>query len=177
MKEWKSAHPRLSGWIRSCLGEPPVYTTDTRVPIPPRVMPSPAMGLNLGGGGVGFLPTTHANANAKQMRSRSSRAAQLLTRDCLHAQTAVHHAGNLRTWWTTIIWITRKPEDPQIEPHAEIMMAHMRRVWNLWFIYVGWTYLVDACIDEIVSMPILLLFVLNKKDFLDYQKPFQFKDP
>ena len=65
-----------------------------------------------------FLPT----ANAKQMRSRSLRAARLLMRDGLHAQTAVL-AGNLRTWRTTIILITGSPEDPQIEPHAEIKIA------------------------------------------------------
>ena len=55
-------------------------------------------------------------------RSRSSGAARLLTRVYLHAQTAVH-AGNLRTWRTTIILITGKPEDPQIEPYAVIKMV------------------------------------------------------
>ena len=55
------------------------------------VMALSPMGPNLGV--FWFLLTTHAKANAKQMRSRSSRAARLLTRDCLHAQTAVH-AGN-----------------------------------------------------------------------------------
>ena len=75
------------------------------------------MGLNLGV--FGFLPTTHTEANTKQMRSQTLHAAQLLTRDCLHTQTAVH-AGNLRT---TIILITKKPEDLQIEPHFWIKIA------------------------------------------------------
>ena len=60
---------------------------DSRTPIPPRVMASSAMGLNLGV--FGFLPTTHAKANAKQMRSQSLRAARLLVCDCFHAQPAV----------------------------------------------------------------------------------------
>ena len=59
----------------------------------------------------GSLPTTHAKANAKQMRSRSSRAERLLTLDCLHVQFAVH-AGNLRTQRTTVILITGKTQRP-----------------------------------------------------------------
>ena len=74
--------------------EPQIYPRDPRLPIPSRVMASSAMGLNLGV--FGFLPTTHAKTNAKQMRSRSSRAVRRFTRVCLHAQTAVH-AGNIRT--------------------------------------------------------------------------------
>ena len=71
-----------------------------------------------------FLLTTHTKANVKQMHSRSSRAARLSTRDCLHlhAQTAVH-ARNLCTWQTMIILITGKPKDPQIEPYAGIKMV------------------------------------------------------
>ena len=71
-----------------------IYTTDTRLSIPPHVMASLAMRLNLGV--FRFLPTTHAKANTKQMRSHSSCPTQLLMRDCLHTQTAVH-AGNSRT--------------------------------------------------------------------------------
>ena len=67
---------------------PQIYTRDTRLPIPPPVMASSAMGPNLRV--FGFLPITHAKANAKQMRSRSSRAARILMRDCLHAHTVVH---------------------------------------------------------------------------------------
>ena len=48
-------------------------------------------------GGLWFLPATHVKAIAKQMRSRSLRAARLLACDCFHAQPAVH-AINLRTW-------------------------------------------------------------------------------
>ena len=76
---------------------------------PGHVMASSAMRLNLGV--FGFLPTTHAKANAKQMRSRSSRAARLSACDCFHAQPAVH-AINLRTWRTTIIFITGKTRRP-----------------------------------------------------------------
>ena len=42
----------------------------------------------------------------------------------LHAQTAVH-VSNIRTWRTTIILITEKPEDPQFEPHAGIKMVEV----------------------------------------------------
>ena len=90
----------------------PIYTRDTRFPIPPRVMASSAMGLNLGDSG--FLPTIHAKANAKQIRSRSSRA----TRDCLHAQTAEYDYR--KTWrppnWAPLRW---------------------HRFWYLWCIFVG----------------------------------------
>ena len=54
-----------------------------------------------------LLPTTHAKVNAKQMRSRSLRAARLLACYYFHAQPAVH-AINLRNWRTTIIFITGK---------------------------------------------------------------------
>ena len=47
-------------------------TRDTRLPIPPRVMALSAMGLNLGV--FGFLLTTHAKTNAKQMRPHSFNA-------------------------------------------------------------------------------------------------------
>ena len=65
---------------------PQMYTRDTRLTIPPHVMASSAMGLSLGV--FGFLRT--AKANAKQMRSRSSLTARLLTCECLHTQTAKH---------------------------------------------------------------------------------------
>ena len=94
-----------------------IYTRDTRLPIPLRVMASSAMGLNLGSSC--FLPTTQAKAYAKQMRSRFSRAAQHFTCVC----PAVH-AGNTCTWRTTIILITGKTWRPQIKPHARIKMVH-----------------------------------------------------
>ena len=59
--------------------EAQIYTRNTRLPIPPHVLASSAMGLNLGV--FGFLPTAHAKANAKQMRSRSLCALWLLMRD------------------------------------------------------------------------------------------------
>ena len=106
---------------------PQIHTKDTRLSMPPRVMASSAMDLILGV--LRFLPTTPAKASAKQMRSRSSCPAQLLTPDCLHAQTAVDTA-NLRTWRTTFIfdeprlfWLRKKPKDPQIEPHGGIKIV------------------------------------------------------
>ena len=77
--------------VKTSVPYPQIYTRDTRRPILSCVIASLVMGLNLGV--FGFLLTTHAEATAKQMRSRSSRTVRLLTRDCLHAQTAVH-AGN-----------------------------------------------------------------------------------
>ena len=47
----------------------------------------------------------------KQMRSRSLCAVQHFTHAWLHAQTAVH-AGNIRTWRTTIILTTGKTRRP-----------------------------------------------------------------
>ena len=80
------------------------------------------MGLKLGV--FGFVPITHAKTYVKQMRPLSSRAVRLFTRVYLHAQTAVD-AGDIRTWWTTVILITGKLEDPQFEPHAGIKMAQV----------------------------------------------------
>ena len=82
----------------------------------PRVMASSAMGV------FGFLPTTHAKANVKQVRSQSSRPARLLACDCFYAQPAVH-AINLRTLRTTIIFTTGKTRRPQFEPHARIKVT------------------------------------------------------
>ena len=70
---------------------------------------STMLGLNLGV--FRFLPTTLAKVNAKQIRSRSVCAAQHFMHVCLHAQTAVH-AGNIRTWRTTISLITGKTRRP-----------------------------------------------------------------
>ena len=56
------------------------------------------------------------------MRPRSLSAVRHFTPVYLHAKTAVD-ADDLRTWWTTVILITEKPEDPQFEPHAGIKMA------------------------------------------------------
>ena len=99
---------------------PQIYTTDTRLPKPLYVMVSSTMGLNLGV--FGFLPTTHAKINAQQMRSLSSRAVQRFDQVCLHTRIVVH-AGNIRTWQTTVILITRKTRRPQNSTHAGIKMA------------------------------------------------------
>ena len=42
----------------------------------------------------------------------------------LHAQTTVD-AGDMRTQQATVILITRKPEDPQFEPHVRINMVQV----------------------------------------------------
>ena len=77
-------------------------------------------------GVFGFLPTTHARANAKQMRSRSLRASWRFMHVYLHVQIAVH-AGNIRTDEIPFFDYGKKPEDPQFEPHhaAEIKMAQV----------------------------------------------------
>ena len=56
--------------------------------IPPRIMASSAIGVQLGV--FGFLPTTHAKTNAKQMRrTQSLHAMRHFTYVYLHAQTTV----------------------------------------------------------------------------------------
>ena len=56
------------------------------------------------------------------MRPRSSRVVQHFPCFYHHAQTAVD-AGDIRTWRTTVILVTGKPEDPQFELHAIIKMG------------------------------------------------------
>ena len=107
-----------------------IYTRDPRPPIPPCIMVSPAMGLNLGV--FGFLLTTRSKTNAKQMHSLSLHATWLFTCDCLHAQTTVH-AINIRTWRTTIILIMGKPDNPQFAPHGRIKLAQV--LGSLVYIY------------------------------------------
>ena len=83
-----------------------IYTRDPR-PIPPCVMASSAMELNLGV--FGFLPPTHAKVNANDKRVYDP-----LALVCLHAQIAVQ-----------LFWLWEKPKDPQIQPHARIKMAQV----------------------------------------------------
>ena len=90
-----------------CLSYP--YMVDPRPLIPPRVVTSSAMGLELGV--FGFLPTTYVKTNATQMRPRSLRAVRRFTRVYLHAQTAVD-AGDIRTWQTMVILISGKTWRP-----------------------------------------------------------------
>ena len=77
----------------------------------PHVMASSAKGLKLGI--FGFLPTTHAKTNTKQMRPRSSHTVRCFTHVYLHAQTAVDE-GDIRTRWTTVILIAGKTWRPPI---------------------------------------------------------------
>ena len=69
------------------------------------------MGVNLGV--FGFLPTTHAKTNAKQMRPQSLRTVRRLTHVYLLTQIAVD-AGDIRTQQTTVIMITGKTRRPPI---------------------------------------------------------------
>ena len=91
---------------------------------PPTLDTTPGNGVVSHGtqiGVFGFLSTTHA----KQMHPRSLHAVWRFTHVYLHAQTAVN-AGDKRTWWTTVILITRKTQrPPRFEPHARIKMAHV----------------------------------------------------
>ena len=70
-------------------------------------MASSAMGLKFGV--FGFLQTTHA----KTMRPQSSHAVQHFTRVYLHARTAIN-TGDIRTWRTTIVLITKNTQRPPI---------------------------------------------------------------
>ena len=90
-----------------------------KLPIPPHVMASSAMGLNLGVFGV-FADHTHTQRNTKQMHSRSCRGAFYLSSRS-NCKTCIV----IYTWRTTVILITGKPEDPQIQPHAGIKMAQV----------------------------------------------------
>ena len=91
----------------------------TRLPIPPRVMASSAMGAQ--SGVFGFSPITHVKANAKQMRSRS-----LCTRQ-LFAIVFTLRPHDMHVTYTPdgprLFWLREKPEDPHTEPHAGIKMA------------------------------------------------------
>ena len=98
---------------------PQIYTRDTRLAIPPHVMASSVMGLNLGV--FGLLPTTDAKANAKQMCLKSLCAVQ---HRCLHVHTAVH-ACNTRTWRTTF-WLWKNPKTPKLSP---MQGSRWRRFW------------------------------------------------
>ena len=158
-KQWPIKCPfkiflRILKAIHNC--KPQIYTRDTRLPIPHVKWRRQPWGSIWGSSG--FFPTTHAKANAKQMCSRSSCA------DCLHAQTTVH-AGNLRTWWTTIILITGKTRRPQIESHAGIKMA--QGLVSLVYICAVSLYVAFICsqwkLPNIPSSLIQLLYHVWKK--------------
>ena len=92
---------------------------DTRLPIPPRVMSS-AMGPNLGV--FGFLPTIQAKAKAKQMHSRSLRAARFLVG--LFSRSARSTCNQLTHLMNhDYFYYGGKREDPQTESHTGIKMA------------------------------------------------------
>ena len=80
-----------------------LFTRDTRLSIIITYYTAPCNGVVSHGasiwGSSGFC------------RRHTRRAAGILTRGCLHAQTAAH-AGNQRTWRTTIILIKEKPRRP-----------------------------------------------------------------
>ena len=99
-------------WLNECLWNPQIYKGDLRPCIPPRVMALSAMGLKLRA--FGFLPTTHAKTNAKQMHPQSWCTVQCFMCVYLHAQTIVD-AGDICmicTWLTVVILITGKTRRP-----------------------------------------------------------------
>ena len=74
------------------------------------------------------------------MRSRPLRAVQHFTHVYLDAQTAVD-AGDIRTWQTTVILITGKPEDPQFKPHAWIKMVQvLGSPLYIYGLFASWNY-------------------------------------
>ena len=95
-------------------------------------MASSAMGLKLGV--FGFLPTTHAKTNAKQMRERSSRAVRRFTRVYLHA------ADRSRCRWHTHLTNHgyfdngKNPKTPNLSPMPGLKW---RRFWDLLCISVA----------------------------------------
>ena len=114
--------------------QPQINTRDTRLPIPPRVMVSSAMGLNLEV--FGYLPTTHTKANSKQ-NALTIFACCMAFNDCLHAQTAVH-AGNAPDE-QRLFWLRENLKTPKLS-----LMPGSRwcRVWYLWCISVNKTDMV-----------------------------------
>ena len=86
----------------------------------PCVMALSAMGLKLGI--FRLSPTTHAKTKAKQMPSWSLRTLRGFTCVDLHTQTA-EDASDIRTWWTTVIFITEKTWRPPIWTPYRIKMA------------------------------------------------------
>ena len=84
-----------------------IYKGDPRSRIPPLVMALSAMGLKLVV--FGFLPTTHAKTEAKQMCSLNLCApcSVLCMLNYLHAQTVVD-VGDIYNRGTTVILITGK---------------------------------------------------------------------
>ena len=109
--------------IELTVAVPQIYKGDPSPHIPPCVMASSAMGLKLGV--FGFLLTTHAKTNTKQICSWSSRVMWHFTHIYLHSQTAVD-AGDYAPDKSWLFWLQENPEDPQFEPHAGIKMAHPR---------------------------------------------------
>ena len=97
--------------------------------IPPHVLASSAMELNLGV--FKFLPTMHAKPSAKAMHPWSLRGAHF-TR-ILSSHSDCSRCSDIGTWWTAVILITRKPEDPQLVPHAGIKIAQV--LGSLVYIY------------------------------------------
>ena len=75
-------------------------------------------------GVFGFLPTTHKSKRKTNAFMMFARRASFYARLSSSTPYAVH-AGNTRTWRSTIILITGKPKDPQIEPHAWIKIAQV----------------------------------------------------
>ena len=79
-------------------------------------MASSAMGSNWGSSG--FLPTTHKKQTQIKRIHDLRTPCGVFMHDYLHAQTTVDVQ-------TTVILITRNPEDSQFEPHAGIKLAQV----------------------------------------------------
>ena len=89
------------------------------------VMPRQPWG-SIWGSYFGCSLTTHTKTNAKPMSSQSSCTIQHFM--CVLSSSSDRCRFNdICTWWTALIWLWEKPEDPLIESHAGIKMAQVLR--------------------------------------------------
>ena len=107
--------------------KPQLYTGDPRTPIPSSVLIASSIWEPLG-----FCRPHTQKINAKQMRSRSSRALRRFARVYFHVQSRYMQATYApdEPWQ---FWLGDKPEDSVIHPHSRINMA---QVWDIRCIYV-----------------------------------------
>ena len=110
---------------------PLIYTRDTRLLIPPRVMAWSAMGLNLGD--FRFLPTTQKQTQNRCVHDLHA-PRSILCVFCLHVHTAVH-TSNMHLKNHDYFDYGKNLKTPKSGP---MQGSRWRRFWYLWCISVGY---------------------------------------